>query len=55
MTHKVKITLTLNVKNDTNMPKSEIVKLAQLHVINCINDNPDVDDCNFEVEDVVEN
>lgn len=55
MTHKVKLTIALNVETDTNMPKSEIVKLARLHVTNCISDNPDVDNCKFEVVDVAEN
>lgn len=55
MTHNVKLTVTLNVETDTDMPKSEITKLARLHVTNCINDNPDVDGCKFEVEDVAEN
>lgn len=55
MTHNVKLTITLNVENDTDMSKSEISKLARLHVTNCVNDNPDVDGCKFEVVDVAEN
>ena len=52
MTHKVKIEGYIELETQTPMTDSEVSKLIQTHVTNCLTDNPDADGSTITFADI---
>ncbi len=53
MTKSIKLSVTVEmVCDDPDFSESDMERLAEMHVSNCILDNPDADDCTITSVDV---
>ena len=52
MTRKIHLNVTVEMTTTEKMTTNEMAALAEMHVKNCILDNPDADDCTITDVDV---
>ena len=52
MTQKIHLNVTVEMTTTEKMSVNEMAALAEMHVKNCILDNPDADDCTITDVDV---
>ena len=52
MKYKVHLDLMVEFESEVEKTNEEIESLAQMHVKNCVLDNPDADDCTITDVDV---